>query len=179
MKEELVSTIIGAAVIEFIYSFVLPKSRGAIAKYMRYLLSLVLVIAIVAPAVNIIKGNASSFKETLDKIKIHEASGFDYNYIYINNSIAYEVDENGFVSSDKPVVCDMYLLEVVRSIDAEINQRLKERFGVSADIGLSLDISDMESIKIISVHMSGVNGYLKSDIKSYLEKALGCIVYAE
>ncbi|MBQ4137722.1 MAG: hypothetical protein IJD67_06385 [Clostridia bacterium] len=176
MKEELISTVIGAAVIEFISAFVLPKSSGSLTKYLRYLLALVLVISIITPAVNIIRGNALSFTDALDEIRLKEEQSLNYKYVYIKDSVAYEADSGGEAISDKPVPCDMYILEVVRSIVKEIDKTLDERFGVRTELGVSLDISDMENINIISLRISGLEGYIKSDVKSYLEKELGCRV---
>ncbi|MBO7148760.1 MAG: hypothetical protein J6V93_02780 [Clostridia bacterium] len=179
MKQELVSTVIGAAVVEYICAFILPKSNGALAKYLRYLLALVLVISIITPMLSVWGENTASLTDALDKIKLNEASVLNYKYVYIKNSVAYKADDGGNRISDKPVPCDMYLLEVVRSMTEEINKKLCLRFGRGADIGVSLDISNMENIEITSLWVSDVEGYIASDIKSYLENELGIKVCVE
>jgi len=145
--------VISVSAAAMIVNMLAPDS-GNIKKYVQYITSLTLVIAILSP---------------LQSMKNIDFGGFEFsNHTEILDTAPYgliESSEKYICSQLKGIICDEFGLE-------------KESF----DLSLRLDISDIENIEIIGVDIkfnSVVSDTSVNAVKDRLSGMLACPAFAE
>ncbi len=180
MKNYVILTLIGAAVIEFASEFLPVKADSRLRKYFRYILSLVLALAVVSPVAGLFYTDGEGVLSVFDKIPVPDTSMAEYPYIYVTQSCAYKADENGNPDTGTVVFIDMYIMECAQGIIDRAQRAVSEKFAVDTSgytFGIALDQRDTQSIDIICMRFGGEVGYLARDISDYLSNELGCAVY--
>ena len=182
MKNNIISTIITAAVIEFASGFLPLKNNSPLLKYVRYIISLVIALTVIAPVTGLFNSDNTDIFSYFNNMPKEEAQISTYPYLYITENAVLQADENGNVTSETNVFCDLYVRECALNIADKARNALTDKFALEpADItvGIALDLTDTANIDIICVRVHGAYGYLASDIRDYLASELGCVVYTE
>lgn len=182
MDNYVFSSIIGAAILEFVTDFLPISQKSPLRKYIRYIISLIIALTIVSPIASLITDPDISVFSKL--------SGFEYGsqvllseepYLLVAESAVYAIDESGNKKSDSPVLCDMYITQCSRSIADKVKDILKEKFSLDknkTDIEIAIDVTDIENIEILHVYIQidGAGRYITSDVCDYLSRMLDCEV---
>lgn len=182
MKEYLFSAIFGAALVELLLELLPLGASSKLKGYVRYIASLMLVLAIVSPLVGLlVRAQKISFDDVYDI----ESYGLELpRYIYIDASGAYESNEQGERLSKTTVFCDLYLSECCHNIASGIKDSINDKFGIAKeeiDVAVAIDTDVRESIELICVRVNVKHrlGFIREDIVEYLSRMLMTEVYVE
>ncbi len=184
MDNYVFSSIIGAAVIEFVSEFLPISAKSPLRKYIRYIISLIVALTIISPVISMVRD--------IDTDVFAKLSGFDYSvetnlgtepYLYVSDTAVYAANSLGEKSKENPVFCDMYIAECVRRVGEKAKEELARKFSLdkkSISVDIAVDVSDSENIELICANIGiyGANSYLISDACDYLSDILECRVIA-
>ncbi|MBE6605936.1 MAG: hypothetical protein E7635_02725 [Ruminococcaceae bacterium] len=182
MNNYVFSSIIGAAVIEFVSDFLPISQKSPLRKYIRYIISLIIALTIVSPIASLISEP--------DVNVFSKLSGFEYDsqvllseepYLLVAESAVYAIDKSGNKKSDTPVLCDMYIAECARGIAYKAKDILKEKFSLDKNkinIEIAINVTDIENIELmcVNIKIQGASKYIISDVCDYLSDILDCNV---
>ena len=182
MGNYIFTTIMGAAVIELVSEFIPLSANSPLRKYLRYIIALVLAIVIVTPVAKLINHNGADIFSYFDNIPEAETSISEYQYICVTENAVFEADALGNITSEAPLLCDLYIRECCLGIIEKTKTALADKFSVDADyfnMNVSVDLTDKENIKLVCTHIDvkGIKKYLVGDIHDYVEALLGCKTY--
>ncbi len=171
-------TLLGACAIEILSVFVPLKEGGALKKYIRYIISLVVMLAIITPVLAIFKNGLPDKISKIDGVSYKQ---MNCDYIYIDDKLAYKANEKGEIIGNDNIFCDMYIKECAHEIMSNIEEAIHEKFGLEngkLKFGLSLDLRNPESIELIGVYVytNSLPQIVKEDIYKYVKALVNTAV---
>ena len=165
------TTIMGAAVIELVSEFIPLSANSPLRKYLRYIIALVLAIVIVTPVAKLINHNGADIFSYFDNIPEAETSISEYQYICVTENAVSEPDALGNITSEAPLLCDLYIRECCLGIIEKTKTALADKFSVDADyinMNVSVDLTDKENIKEIKKGLNSCAGYIRGQLAKNL-----------
>lgn len=182
--DRIFSTILVSALIEFVSEFLPVRESGSAKKYLRYITSLIIAISIISPVMDFISSESrNGFFKKSELWATNDAYALPH-YIYVTDSGVYEANAVGEKLTDEKIPLNLYIKECTDNISDSVKELLSDKFSLKKEdisIDISLDVTDYESIEIISVRLwlENANGYIKKDACDYISANLDCKTYAE
>lgn len=183
MREYLFSAIFGAAFVDLLLELLPLGANSKLKGYVRYIASLMLVLAIISPVVGLLV--RAEKLSTDGYMYAVESYGLEMpRYIYVDESGVYESDEHGEMLSHETVFCDLYLSECCHNIASGIKDSIKDKFGIDKEelaVAVTIDTDVRESIELICVRVKVKRrlGLIRGDMIEYLSRMLKTEVYVE
>lgn len=182
MSDHIFSSIIVAAIIEFATDFLPLSSKSSLLKYLRYIISLVVVLCIISPIVSFFRvGSFDIFEQVAGYNENAVTMPSSHPFVYITQTGVYSADADGNQGTQDGVFCDIYITESIRKIADFSKDALCTKFSLDKKditIDIAADVSDTKNIVLISAHLSidGAKDYLTDDACDFLENTVGCDV---